>query len=345
MLAFLLNIPALAITHLLLPHDLYYYQGQYIYHPAFLVPRLSVWLMGLGGLLLVYRFVRERMGSAAALRAALIYAALPTTVIFSADLHQDVPLCFFLIPYFYFLWKRRLVWAGVFWGLAFATKNQAIFALGPIFAEGIWNFFHVQGSERRWVPLLDAARTCAIVFFLGVVVSAPFGNPVGNLAEVIKTSDPDIESLNSAMHLYYRMPLWIGVSMLAFLALHLLEDAKDSYDRMQLAWLLIPVFFYFVHNYRTYMLVPSVAILVGSYFEARSMRLVLGFLLALNAMALRSPYMTARHLIYPSLNQPGAPNTIEGIERLSGIGAIQSETSDPNSPKRPQQSPRLESPR
>ncbi len=345
MLSFVLNIPALAVTYAL-PKSLYEYQRDHIYHPAFLAPRLSVWLAGLLGLWLVYKMVLERAGPQAAYHAALIYALLPATVVWSADLHQDVPMAIFLIPFIHFFAKQRYVWAGVFWGLAFATKNQAIFALGPAVAVAIWHGWDGETIRDRWMPLLRAGRALAIVFVIGIAVSTPFGYPVGNLVEVWDSSSPDIPALYGLGGLYYQMPLLLGIGMIALLGIKLIEEARDDFDRLHLCWLILPIFLHFIHDYRNYMLVASTSILIGTYFRQKTVRILACTLLFLNLLGLHSPYLTSRHMMYDWLNEPGAPRAIEEIERLRGVGAIREkppseETAAPPAqlPDRPQTQP------
>lgn len=321
LLAFLLNIPALVASYAL-PRDLYAYQRDFIYHPAFLAPRLVVWLMGLAILVMIFRFVRERLGSEAGVRAALLFAVFPVTVVWTADIHQDVPLTFFLLPFFWLLWRRRLVWAGVAWGLAFATKNQAVFALAPIMAEGIWLAIGKNHWSERADAVWQGARSLAVVVVVGTAVSAPFAHPIANWLEVFSTSAPDITEIHNPWNLLYRLPIWTAAGMLAILALKLLDDVQDSFDRIHIFFLVLGALFYFLQDYRSYMFVPSMAILAGSYLRPHTARLAAAALLVISLAGLSSPYLTSRRLLYKSLNDPGAPQTIEEIERLPGIGSI-----------------------
>ena len=229
----------------------------------------------------------------------------------------------FLIPYFYFLGKRRSVWAGVFWGLAFGTKNQAALALAPLLAEGIWRFFAAAGAGKRKV-IVETVRTFVVVIVVGLLVSTPFGNPMGNVVEVFKTSDPDITAIQDPSNLFFQWPLWFGMGLLGLLGVKFIEDARDSYDRMNTFMLLIPTSLYFIADYRSYMLVPSLAILVGTYFRRGTAWGLIVVLFLADLVGLRSPYLTSRHLLYDFLNRPGAPQTIEEIERLPGVGTIPS---------------------
>jgi hypothetical protein len=78
--------------------------------------------------------------------------------------------------------------------------------------------------------------------------------------------------------------------------------------------------------------VPSAAILIGSYFQRKTAVFLIAILLALNVMGLQSPYLTSRHLMYDTLNEPGAPRTIEEIDRLSGLGGVGGDEAKPAPP-------------
>jgi hypothetical protein len=333
LLAFVLNVPALAVTYVL-PKNLLHYQRDYIYHPAFFAPRLVVWLLGLGCLLLIYRIVSERVDVTAGLRAALIFAVLPVVSVWTADLHQEVPLAFFLLLFFYCLSKQRLLWAAVFWGLAFGTKNQAVFALVPLAADAVWKALGDEDwAERRQAFLADL-RALATVFAVGLLVSSFFGHPGANLAEVFHNSDPKISEIHNSRTLLYRMPLWSGLGLLALAGLKLLDDARDRFDRWHVFFLLFSGLLYFVQDYRVIMLAPSAAILVGTYFRPRTAHLLAAGLLVISMAGLESPYLTSRRLLYKNLILPTSPQTIEEIEKLQGLGSVQAEEK-----KQPEASP------
>lgn len=324
LLSFWLNVPALGITYVL-PHDLYTYQRNHIYHPAFLAPRLVVWIMGLVVLLQIFRMVRERFGPGEAIRSGLLFAVFPVTVVWSADLHQDVPLTFFLLPYFYFLWKRRWLLAATFWGLAFATKNQAVLALVPILVDGFWKAAQRDQMREAATEMLQSTKMLALVVFWGTLVSVPFAHPIANWHEVFSTSALDITEIHNPQNLLYRLPVWTAVGMLGVLGLGLLDHARDSFDRMHIFFLAVGALFYFLQDYRSYMFLPSMAIVAGSYLRPFTAKAAGAVLLLLSIAGLQSPYLTSRRLLYKQLNQPSAPQTIEEIERLPGIGSIQEE--------------------
>ncbi|GEM_PF-3677720 len=331
LLCMALNVPALGVTYLL-PRSLLDYQRDFIYHPAFLAPRLSVWLLGIVILLLVHRIARERAGPPAGFRAALIFAVLPITVVWTADLHLEVPLTLFLLLFFYFLWKGKTVWAALCWGLAFGAKNQAIFALAPILAEGLWQFLDPGTLGERVRRLANSLRVLAVVLGIGLLASAPFAHPGANLIEVFYSSNPDLDEVHSLRMIFYRLPLWTGLGFVALLGLKLLDDARDQFDRLLIFMLFLPGFLYFIQDYRLYMLAPGLAILAGTLFRPKTAYLMLAGLMFFNLVGLESPYLTSRRLLYKYLTKPHAPQTIEGIERIPGIGSVKAEEAIPQPP-------------
>lgn len=321
LLSFLLNIPALAATKIFVG-DLLKLQRENIYHPGFLLPRLVCWLMGAGIVVMIYFMVRKRDGHSAALRAALIFSLMPIVAIYSADIHQDVPLTFFLVPFFYFAGQRRYVWAGVFWGLAFACKNQAVFALLPFGAECVWQAIGSGSLSERFRAACEPAMALIAIFVIGLVVSAPFAHPVANLLEIVNSSAGGVVRVQQAPQLFARMPIWLGISALALLGLKMLDLARDSFERLHIFMLLVPAILFLVYGYRLYMLIPSVAILLGAHLLPRTFYCLATGLLLLNLQGLESPYLTTRRLMHDRLLEPGAPQTIDDIERLRYVNPL-----------------------
>ncbi len=321
LLSFILNIPAIALSYAL-PQSLLVYQRDYIYHPAFLVPRLSCWLMGLILLFLIYRFVEVRAGKEAGGWAAIIFALLPATALWSADLHQEVPMTLFLTIYSYFLFRKRYIWAAVFWGLAFGTKNQAIFGVLPILGEAIWVFFDPGTVWERTQRTLRPLMVAALVLTVGLIVSAPFGNPVGNMIEVFQTSAPTFgEEIQSGNMLLFWMPIWWGMGLLGVLAFRYLDIVRDSFDRYHILFLIVPAFFHFFNNTRVYTLLPSIAILIGTYFSRKTVTFTALALAVFGAYGVHSPYITVRGVGYRGIVK-NYPPTIEEIESKRGVGSI-----------------------
>lgn len=321
LLSFILNIPALTLSYAM-PKSLLVYQRDYIYHPAFLVPRLSCWIMGFILLLLIYRFVSQLAGKEAGGWAAVIFSLLPATAMWSADLHQEVPMTLFLTIYSYFLYKRSYLWAAVFWGLAFGTKNQAIFGLLPLFGEAIWVFCDPGSFLDRVRRTFRPLGAAALILVLGLVVSAPFGNPVGNMVEVFRTSAPSFgEEIQSGNFLLFWMPIWWGMGLLGMLAFRYLDVVRNSFDQYHFLYLIIPGFLHFFNNTRVYALLPSIAILMGAYFSRRTLKFTALALAVFGAYGVHSPYITLRGVGYRGVVKKFPP-AIEDYEIREGVGSI-----------------------
>ncbi len=324
LLSFLLNAPALALS-MLLPHNLIHYQREYIYHPAFLLPRLVSWLLGLGCILLIYRFVRERWDPAKAGRAALIFAVLPVTMLWSPDLHQDIPLAFLILLFGYYWGRGQVLRAAVVWGLAFAVKNQAVFALLPLGAEAIWLACDAGSPKERWARAWLPLRDFLFIFAVGLVVSTPFGHPLANLKEVAQTSEAGFDQqIQNISYLFFNNPIWCGMGLLALLGLSYLDEVRDRFDRYWIFFLILPAFLSFYTNSRVYMLLPAAAILAGSYFRPKTAYFAVAGLIIIGFWGLPSPYLTIRGVGYRDLLRD-YPITIGDIEKLRGVGSVRAE--------------------
>ena len=326
LLSFIIMAPSLAGTFVF-PKSLFHYQREYIYHPAFYVTRFTFILIGLASLLAVYFIVRERWGEQAGGFAAIAFAVVPATPIWTPDLHQDLPLGLFLLLFSYYVWKGRLVMAGVCWGLAFAVKNQAVFGLAPLVAEAIWVFCDAGTLRERIQRAAKPLIAFAVVLAVGLVASAPFGHPIANLKEVVSTSAPSFgEEIYQGNALFLWLPLWMAMGFLGLLGLHFLDLAKDSFDRYQILFLIIPGFLHFFVNSRLPMLVPATAVLIGSYFRAKTFYFLMAALMVINLYGIEEPYLTSRGIGYRfRLRVLEVPYEIGAIEGLLGVGSMEAE--------------------
>jgi hypothetical protein len=171
----------------------------------------------------------------------------------------------------------------------------------------------------------SSLRVFAVVLGIGLLASAPFAHPAASLIEVFYSSNPDLDEVHSLRMIFYRLPLWTGLGFVALIGLKLLDDARDQFERLLLFMLFLPGFLYFIQDYRLYMLVPGLAILAGTLFRAKTAYLMVAGLMFFNLVGLESPYLTSRRLLYKYLTKPDAPQTIEGIERIPGIGSVKAE--------------------
>jgi 4-amino-4-deoxy-L-arabinose transferase-like glycosyltransferase len=138
--------------------------------PFFLLPRLLVALMGAGTCLVIYLLVKRSSGRLAAGGAAFFLAV---TFLHGRDSHfgtVDVPLAFWITVAALKAWDvhargrlRDSLWAGVFVGLAAATKYTGALAILPLLVA------HVMGKRRaRWT--VAAAGMAGLAF----LAASPF---------------------------------------------------------------------------------------------------------------------------------------------------------------------------
>lgn len=124
---------------------LYYLTGlfQLVFGPSDFSARLFPVVCGLGLVALAWP-LRTLIGREAALVYAALAAFSPTLVYYSRSLRHDVPMAFFtlggVVALLHFIESRRrrdVYLAGVFAGLAFATKED-VYLTGFVFANILW---------------------------------------------------------------------------------------------------------------------------------------------------------------------------------------------------------------
>jgi hypothetical protein len=175
LLSAIASIPQLALLKLISPNDrnLLYYQYRYNYHAIFMVARLVQLLAGLATILIVYWILARECDQTRALIGAASVGFFPTVIEYFPNLHHDSLLAPFLVLSLYFFLKQHYKKAGLFFGLALATKNVAIFML-PVFAvQVIYNLMEARRAPQvfDWKAILRKltgsvkAVTIAVVLF------------------------------------------------------------------------------------------------------------------------------------------------------------------------------------
>lgn len=115
------------------------------------------WLLILVFDLLVFLVVKKMWGIRQALISVLVFAVWQTY--FDGNgLWFDLFMGFFALITFYFVQKKNFLWAGIFWGLAFLTKQTAIYFLIPII------FGIVQSTEYKAHFFVRFGLGASIVF-------------------------------------------------------------------------------------------------------------------------------------------------------------------------------------
>ncbi len=123
--------------------------------------------LGLASLLIValYRFVRPRWGATAALLAPALLLLAPRSVCHMMANVKDFPemvLFSLALLAFHRAWERggagRMIGAGAIWGLALATKANALFLPGVVLAVALWarvpERFRGRRDRRLWLSLV-----------------------------------------------------------------------------------------------------------------------------------------------------------------------------------------------
>lgn len=185
-----LRLPSLALLKLLTAGgpDLLAYQFQWRYHPIFIVTRLHALLAGVACVLLVYFILRRETSESNALLGAGLMAAFPPALMFFPNLHYDAILAPLVLAASYGFVRGRYGWAGVFFGLAAASKNTAVLMLPAVF------LFIAVEAVRAWrqgrsAEAMSGLRTrcVGLAWFslAGLLAMAPFANPVSQVREVL----------------------------------------------------------------------------------------------------------------------------------------------------------------
>lgn len=298
----LLSIPQLALVQLISTdqRNLLVLQHTYNYHPLFILTRLAQILAGFATILLVYWILAKEWDETRALLGASIMAFFPLSIRFFPNLHHDAILVPFLLLAAYFFCRQRYVKAAVFFGLALASKNTAIFLVPALLAYAIWDAYAARKADtmtRERSPLARGIRGLAVVMLGGGLVLLPFANPISFTREILtplthRQFDPrggDVSRFSVAATLQTpeRPGKWFanrsvvrpevrllnvlsgfrdtGFLFLALAALCLFSRHNGPLARMCLLFLMlsVPYGLVFGHHfsYRTLMFVPFFAIL------------------------------------------------------------------------------------
>src|ERR1019366_5522943 len=183
------SIPQLALLKLISPKDknLLYYQYRYNYHAIFMVARLVQILAGLATILIVYWILAREYDQTRALIGAASVGFFPTAIEYFPNLHHDSILAPFLVLSLYFFFKEHYKRAGLFFGLALATKNVAIFML-PVFAvQVLITMLEARRSspDFNWSVMSQKLAGPVKAVVIGFVVLLPFANPISYASEIL----------------------------------------------------------------------------------------------------------------------------------------------------------------
>jgi hypothetical protein len=142
-----------------------------------LLGRLITVLFGVGTVILLYLVGKEMFNFRTGLLAALFLTFSLDHVKISHDFVPDVAMVFFLLPSFFFIWRVYVrgrigdyLLAGLFAGLAFATKYGGLFLFLPLVLAHLFRQSEKKRPLWSWIldlRLLGAGLVFIAVFFLG----------------------------------------------------------------------------------------------------------------------------------------------------------------------------------
>jgi hypothetical protein len=344
LLSAIASIPQLTLLKLISPNDknLLYYQYRYNYHGIFIVARLVQILAGLATILIVYWILARECDQTRALIGAACVGFFPTAIEYFPNLHHDSILAPFLMSSMYFFLKEHYKKAGLFFGLALATKNVAIFML-PVFAvQVIYNLMEARraSSALDWKAALRKLTGPLKAAAIGVLVLLPFANPISYASEILtpvthRATDmrgenveqlgtlsgrlglqaqqvagverPSIQLLRMILRLETNDFFFVAIAVVMFYSMR-----QDPLMRMCFLFLLMSLpyglIFGYGLNYRSLQFVPFFAIVIGRLIPRQYAVAFVAFLLLVDAVYCVDPITVNRgHIpINRNINGPAA---------------------------------------
>ncbi len=154
----------------------------YIQSPSvfYLIGRALSALMGIGTILLLFLLGKRMFGPRTGAIAALLLVFSLDHARISHDMLPDVPMVFFLVLGYLFIWNiaekgrtRDYIWAGVAAGLAMTTKYGGIMLFLPILIAHIYRVRQDKRPVREFIlsPRLIGA---GLVFLAVFVIGSPY---------------------------------------------------------------------------------------------------------------------------------------------------------------------------
>jgi hypothetical protein len=350
----IVSLPQLALVELVTPdrRSLLAIQHEHNYHPLFVLARLAQILSGLLTILLVYWIVARELDETKALLGASIMAFFPVSIMYFPNLHHDSILVPFALLAAYSFYKQQYVRAGVFFGLALASKNVAIILAPAFLAYVIWDAYaadRVGAMRRERTPLIRGIKGFALVMVVGALALLPFANPVSFTRELLtpiiqREYDPRGENVyrftlagrlqaperttpldahRSVARPEVRLIRLLGFEDTGFMfvalaVLLLLSRPIDPLARMCLLVLLLSMPYGIVFgrelSYRALLFVPFFAILAVDVSRKRPLQYFVALLLLIDLVFCLDP-MTTDNMHYPA-NRDSFFSALSGRARL-----------------------------
>src|SRR3954463_9844315 len=108
-------------------------------------------------------------------------AFFPVSIMYFPNLHHDSILVPFALLAAYSFYRQQYIRAGVFFGLALASKNVAIILVPAFLAYLIWDAYaadRVGAVPRERSALMRGIKGLALVMVVGALTLLPFANPI-----------------------------------------------------------------------------------------------------------------------------------------------------------------------
>ncbi len=351
----ILSIPQLGLTQLVSSGDrnLLVIQHTYNYHPMFILVRLAQILSGLFTILVVYWILAREYDQTKAVLGAAIMAFFPLSIKYFPNLHHDAFLAPFALLAAYWFTKQQYLRAGIFFGLALASKNAAIFLAPALLGYVIWEVLDARKNDpgrSLFAASRQGMRGWATAMLVGFVVLVPFANPISFVSEILtpithRRYDPRGEDVNARtaaeiilsppntapQHAFRSAPrpavrltnmvfgfVDIGFLFIAITAVLLFSRHNEPQARMCLLVLMLSVPYGLVFGdlltYRALMFVPFFAILAADVGRKRPLQCLVVLLLLIDLVYCLDP-ITVDAMHYP-VNQDTFPSTLLGWMRL-----------------------------
>jgi hypothetical protein len=275
-------------------------------HALFILTRLVQIVAGLASILIVSFILRKEFGPMIAPVGAAVFAFVPITPMYFADIHADSIMIPFLIGSMYLLFKGDVIRGGILFGLALASKNTAIFLL-PAFSlfyliEG-WMIYRTSFLELLGYLMLKARRV-VLFTLIGIVALTPFANPISYVSEILtpithREFDPRGEDvskwtiggdassesvtgvrLRSALTIDDMFFLYLLVGFFVAMQLNLRPISRLS---LIMLLLVVPygIIFGYAMNWRYLMFLPFFSIFCVEVLSRRNLGVLAGVLLSL----------------------------------------------------------------
>ncbi|MBI4630107.1 MAG: glycosyltransferase family 39 protein, partial [Chloroflexi bacterium] len=133
-------------------------------------------------LALIYRVGESLYNRSTGALAVTLFALSPMAILFAITLFTDTMLIMFLLASILAITRRQWAWSGLWWGLAFACKQTAIFFL-PLIAviclilfvhqRNLLGFKNLAGFINPITYFLLPAILCALLVFAWDILRQP----------------------------------------------------------------------------------------------------------------------------------------------------------------------------